>query len=102
MGGITLTYIIYFISYFIIYSNQDSLSSVSLTSSNIQYDNGVKQFQAAASCSDYKIKCVNTTSDKSKVLSYFKTDSFPDVQIMKGKQESILSKIIFILLYSYF
>ena len=76
-------YILYLI---IIYLNQDSLSSVSPTHENIQFDNGVKQDQTAASCSDYKLKCVTTTSEESKLSSYFKTDSFPDVQIMKGKQ----------------
>ena len=72
------------------------MSSVSLTSANTQFD------QTAASSSEYKMKYVTTTSEETKESSYFKIDSFPDVQIMKGKQESILSKIIFILLYSYF
>ena len=74
----------------------------SLTNENIRFDNGIKQDQTAASCSDYKLKCVTISSKESKLSSYFKTDSFPDVEIMKGKQESILCEIIFILLYSYF
>ena len=30
---------------------------------------------------------VTTTSEESKVSSYFKDDSFPDVEIMKGKED---------------
>ena len=70
----------------IIYSNQDSLSSVSRRNEDIPSDNVVKQDQTAASCSDYKMKYVNTTSsEESKISSYFKTDLFPDDEIMKSK-----------------
>ena len=83
---------IYFYLIIIIYSNQDSLSSVSLTNEDIPSDNVVKQDQTAASCSDYKIKYVNTTSEESNISSYFKTDLLPDVQIMKGIIISLLIK----------
>ena len=67
--------------------DQDSpLSSVLLSCSNMQFDqHSTKQDQTTASCSDYKMKCVTTSSEESKVSSYLKTDSFPDVQIMKSK-----------------
>ena len=78
------------------------LSSVSLTCANIQFDkHSAKQNQTTSSRSDYKVKYVTTSSsEESKISSYLKTDVIPDVQTLKGKQESVLSNIIFILLYS--
>ena len=66
------------------HSNKDSLSSVSLTHENIRFNNSVKQDQTIASCSDYKMKCVTTTSKESKVSSYPKADVTPDIQNLKG------------------
>ena len=77
------------------------LSSVSLTCANMQFGkHSTKQNRTTSTRSDYKVKYVNTSSEESKISSYLKTDVIPHVQTLKGKQVSVLSNIIFILLYS--
>ena len=66
--------------------DQDSsLSSVSLTCANMQFDNNAKQDQTTSFYSDYKMKYVTVTSEESKLSNHPKTFLIPNLQIVKGK-----------------